>query len=164
MSSRSRLRPADSSDIPGIFHVRTSVVESHLTEQELATIGITRESVTEMLDSGAARAWCIEVEDAVVGFSLAIREKREISALFVLPDFEGHGYGSELLNEAISWFRELGDEPIRLQSDPTTRAYRFYLKRGWRDLGHGPDSYVVEGDRYLELSVKGIHAERQNDA
>ncbi len=92
------IRQAKISDVPAIFHVRTSVVANHLTEADLATIGITRQSVERMLESGKARAWCADVESDVVGFSLAFRNERELSALFVLPNYEQRGFGSALLD------------------------------------------------------------------
>jgi len=40
---------------------------------------------------------------------------------------------------------------VRLRTDPTTPAYAFYLRRGWRDTGidHEGDG----ADRYLELEL-----------
>ncbi|MFQ5610004.1 MAG: GNAT family N-acetyltransferase [Woeseiaceae bacterium] len=124
-----------------------------MDESELSAIGITRSSVGDMLDSGSARAWCAESEGSIVGFSLALRDEREINALFVLPEHERHGIGTKLLNEAVKWLLSLGDEPVRLATDPRTRAYSYYLKRGWRDLGYGRDPDDPGSDRYLEYKT-----------
>ena len=120
------IRPAKRSDIPAIFRVRTSVVVNLLTEAEMETIGITRQSVERMLEAGEANAWCVDVGSEVVGFSLAFRNEREISALFVLPDYERRGFGSALLDEAVAWLEGHNSEPIRLVTDRETPAYRFY--------------------------------------
>ena len=109
-----KVRPAKSSDIPAIFHVRTSVVVNHMTEADLETIGITRQSVEQMLEAGEAGAWCVDCEGDVVGFSLAFHKVRELSALFVLPDYEQRGFGSALLDAAVRWLEEYNREPIRL--------------------------------------------------
>ena len=148
------IRVATPNDIPGIFHVRTSVVENLLDETELAAIGITRKSVADMLEHGSARAWCVELDGMIVGFSLAMREEREISALFVLPEHERKGLGTRLLNEAVSWLLTLNDEPVRLATDPRTRAYNYYLAHGWRDLGYGRDPENPGSDRYLEYETE----------
>jgi GNAT superfamily N-acetyltransferase len=148
------IRPAEIADIPAIFHVRTSVVVNLMTETELATIGITRQSIESMLEAGEARAWCAEVENEVVGFSLAFRSERELAALFVLPRYEKRGFGSALLDQAVNWLESHGREPIRLVTDRETPAYRFYKTRGWVDLGYGPEDEVLEGDIYMEYNSK----------
>lgn len=101
----SEIRRATSIDVPALFYVRTSVRENLMTETELATLGITRRSVSEMLDSDAARAWCLEDDGSIIGFSLAVQESREIFGLFVLPGYEKRGIGSLLLDAATSWLR-----------------------------------------------------------
>jgi GNAT superfamily N-acetyltransferase len=148
------IRPARISDIPAIFHVRTSVVVNHLTEVEMATIGITRQSVERMLETGEAKAWCVDVESEVVGFSLAFRNEREVSALFVLPNCERRGFGSALLDKAVEWLESHSCEPIRLVTDRETPAYRFYKAREWVDLGYGPEDEVLEGGIYMEYNSK----------
>ena len=121
-----------------------------MTEEELAAVGITRQTVAEMLETGEAKAWCAEAEGEVVAFSLAFRQAREISALFVLPDYEQRGIGSRLLTEAVDWLQSLGRDPIRLATDRKTRAYGFYKKRGWVDLGFGPGDRDSGGDIYMQ--------------
>lgn len=125
-----------------------------MTEAEMATIGITPESVERMLETQEARAWCIDAEDDVVGFSLAFRNEREISGLFVLPNYEKRGFGSALLDEAVEWLESHSSEPISLVADRDTPAYRFYKKRGWVDLGYGPGDEALEGDIYMEYRSK----------
>ena len=95
-------RIATPADVPELFRIRTSVRENHQSERELAALGVTRESVLQMLESGQARAWCAIEGGAVVGFSMARRSERDLFALFVLPEFEGRGIGSSLLNHAVA--------------------------------------------------------------
>jgi ribosomal protein S18 acetylase RimI-like enzyme len=141
------IRRASSDDVSGIFRVRTSVRENHLSEEELSDLGITRDSVAGLLRSGEARAWCAEVDGAIVGFSMARQPERDIFALFVLPQFEGRGIGSLLLDAAVDWLRTSDPKPIRLNTERTTRAFRFYTNRGWRETGSFED-----GDPILEFS------------
>jgi GNAT superfamily N-acetyltransferase len=149
MTSNS-IRLASNSDISAIFHVRTSVVENYMSEEELAEIGITRQSISESLDNGSAGAWCAEVNGNIVGFSLTFLEDREISGLFVLPEFERQGFGTKLLNQAVNWLFESGDSPVRLPTDPDTRAFAFYQKRGWKISAYRAENEDSEGDIYLE--------------
>ena len=128
-----------------IFHVRTSVVENHMTEEELVPLGITRESLATAIEDGSAAIWCVEVAGEIAGFSLAFKNSREVNALFVLPQHERKGHGARLLDAAVQWLEDFGSQPITLATDNQTRAYRFYLRRGWRDTGRrsGPDGDVV---------------------
>lgn len=145
------IRPATADDIPAIFHVRTSVIENHLTEEQLKGYGITRTSFAEAMVSGEMRVWCASVDEAVIGFVVAEPERREISALFVHPDAEGRGAGSQLLDTAVNALWALGDAPIQLYTGPETEAYAFYCRRGWVDQHHGPSDRPNSTDTCLEL-------------
>jgi GNAT superfamily N-acetyltransferase len=83
---------------------------------------------------------------AMVGFSMARRPERDVFALFVLPEFEGRGVGSSLLNHAVAWLQEESAEPIRLSTTRHTRAHALYLSWGWREVGEQAD-----GDPILEI-------------
>jgi GNAT superfamily N-acetyltransferase len=138
-----RTRPDDAAEL---FRVRTSVHENHETEEELATLGITRESVARMLESDDACGWCAELDERIVGFAIARRSERDLFALFVEPGFEGRGLGSTLLDSAVEWLSERGTEELRLTTERGTQAQAFYLKRGWADIGT-PSTEVVMLER-----------------
>ena len=73
--------------------------------------------------------------------------ERELFALFVLSQFECRGIGTLLLAAAVDWLRASDPKPIRLNTERTTRAFRFYTNRGWRETGSFED-----GEPILELS------------
>jgi len=139
-------RIATPADVPELFRIRTSVRENQQSERELAALGVTRESVLQMLGSGQARAWCAIEGNAMVGFSMARRVQRDVFALFVLPEFEGCGIGSALLDRAVAWLRHENAGPIRLSTARQTRAHALYLSWGWREVGEHDD-----GDAILEI-------------
>lgn len=141
-----QIRLADVDDIPDLFRIRTSARENHLSEEQLAALGITPASVARMLDSGEARAWCAVEGGAVLGFSMARRSERDLFALFVLPAFEGRGIGGSLLDAAVAWLRQAGSGPIRLNTGRDTRAFSVYRSRGWREVGE-----LANGDAILEI-------------
>ena len=141
------IRSATPDDVTDIFRVRTSVRENHLSEEELSELGITHDSISEPLRSGEAKAWCAEVDGAIVGFSMARQPERDLFALFVLSQFECRGIGTLLLAAAVDWLRTSGPEPIHLNTGRTTKAFRFYINRGWRETGSYED-----GDPVLEFS------------
>ena len=47
----------------------------------------------------------------------------------------------------------MSGDSVRLSTDPKTRAYQYYTKRGWRDLGYGPENEELEGDTYMEYTA-----------
>ena len=142
------IRAMGKDDMDAIFHVRTSVVENHMSEEQLREAGITRESIADMLEQGELKGWCALAGDEVVGFSLATAATREVNALFVLPDHSKRGLGQALLDIAVFNLRRIAPGTVRLRTDPAMPAYRFYLKRGWKDTGEAHES---SDDVFLEL-------------
>lgn len=71
----------------------------------------------------------------------------ELEALFIDPDFIGQGWGSYLLNAAISVAKTYQAKSIKLQSDPF--AETFYLANGAVKIGEA-ESHSIPG-RFLPL-------------
>lgn len=134
-------REAGRPDMPGIGHVRTSVTENLLTREQLAARGITDESVAASFEQDS-KGWVAVDDSRVVAFSIADRASRSIFALFVLPDYEGRGLGSRLLDLAVAWLWDNGADRIWLTTGPGTRAARFYERRGWRLASVGTDGQL----------------------
>lgn len=131
-----RFREASASDMPGISHVRTSVTENLLTQEQLAQRGITNESVAASFLADS-RGWVAEHDGQIVGFSIADRKSHSIFALFVLPAFEGRGIGRRLLDLAMEWLWANGSDRVWLTTAQGTRAAGFYERRGWIANGRG---------------------------
>ena len=127
-------REATRWDMPGIAHVRTSVAENAATADYLEQRGITNESVAASFE-GDSKGWVAEAGADIVAFSIADRESRSIFALFVMPDYEGRGLGSRLLELALRWLGENGVDSVWLTTDPDTRAAAFYSHKGWVQMG-----------------------------
>jgi GNAT superfamily N-acetyltransferase len=128
------IRPATADDISGISHVRFSVRENQSTPEALAALGITPESVAASL-SDECRGWVAEDDARIVAFSIADREKSTIFALFVLPEYQGRGLGTELLARAVNWLWDHEADVIWLTTGSGTRAARFYERAGWTRTG-----------------------------
>ena len=64
------IRIATEADIEALFNVRTSVVQSHQSREELAGLGVTPESLVEMFRT-TSRAWLAEENGHAVAFSMA---------------------------------------------------------------------------------------------
>jgi len=97
-----QIRVADAADVPSIFDVRTSVLENHMSLEELARVGITPETVTAMR-SGDSRAWVAEEDERMVAFSMADAGTSTVFAMFVRPGIEGKGLGRALMTETERW-------------------------------------------------------------
>ncbi len=139
------IREAGGADMPGIARVRTSVRENLLTTEQLAQRGITNASVAASLLVDR-KGWVAERRTEIVAFCMADRADPSIFALFVLPEYEGRGLGSRLLDLALQWLWDNGAELVWLTTSPDTRAARFYARRGWVPVG-----IVPGGDMRFEL-------------
>lgn len=118
-------------DMAAITHVRTSVIENHLSIEGMAAIGITREGVIADMKAGHYGCWVAEEHGTIVAFSMADRRDGSIFALFTLPGKEGRGYETQLLAEAERWLAEKGIADAWLSTGRGTVAEKFYAHRGW---------------------------------
>ncbi len=145
-----KIRIATDSDVATLFRIRTSVKENYQSQEELAAIGVTPESVGEMLRA-TSRAWLGEIDGEAVAFSMADAEQGTIFAMFVRPGYENRGAGRALMRETEEWLFSQGRDEIWLLtgSDERLRANGFYLHLGWKVKG-------VEADGQLKY-VKRKH-------
>lgn len=132
------IRPAETTDVAGIFTVRTSVNENTLSVAALTEMGITPAAVTAMIAAEPC-AWVAIESGRIVGFSIIDQEEGSLFAAFVLPAHEGKGVGRGFAAEAeknlfarhaVCW----------LETGRTTRAAGFYRRLGWtneQDVGNG---------------------------
>ena len=138
-----KIREAKIEDIETLFNIRTSVVENYQSREELAALGITPETITQMLQTDC-RAWIAEIDEQPIAFSMANATEETIFAMFVLPSFEGCGAGRALMQQAEQWLWSQGVEEIWLLTgnNPTLRAYGFYLHLGWTPSEFQPDEQM----------------------
>lgn len=136
-------RLARAADVAGIFHVRISVSENHLSRAQLAEMGITEDAITDMIATEPC-AWVAVEGDQVLGFSMIDNEEGSLFAAFVLPAHEGRGIGARLV--ALAEAELFHHHPaIWLTTGATTRAAGFYRRLGW-----GNQSDIGDGDIRLE--------------
>lgn len=135
-------------DIQSIFAVRVATHENRLTVEELASLGITEETVKEKL-AGTYKGWLCEVENLVAGFAMGDRATGELWVIAVLPEYIGKGIGSALLRRVEEWLKEKGCHRLWLTTDidRNLKAYSFYLDHGWKD------DRIEGGMRYMTKDV-----------
>jgi GNAT superfamily N-acetyltransferase len=146
-------REAQVSDIPQIQVVRHSVKENVLSDPALVTDEDCKTFLTVR-----GKGWVCEIEDTIVGFSIADLQENNIWALFVHPDHEGKGIGNRLHKEMLDWYFTQTKEKVWLGTSPNTKAERFYRGKGWKEAGlHG------KGEIKFEMSFEDWHhSELQN--
>ncbi|ROH94351.1 N-acetyltransferase [Chryseobacterium cucumeris] len=127
------IREAKPEDIPQIQIVRNSVKENTLSDPGLVTDKDCEEFLFQR-----GKGWVCEMEDQIVGFSIADLKENNIWALFVHPDFENLGIGRKLHDIMLDWYFEQNKDSVWLGTSPGTRAEIFYRKSGWKEAGpHG---------------------------
>ena len=99
--------------------VRGAVTENILTSN------IAPERIVAGLEV-RGKGWVAEHEGQIVGFSMADREESMIWALFLLPEWEGRGLGTVLLERAVGWLWREGCERIWLTTGRGRRGGGFY--------------------------------------
>lgn len=126
-----RIRLATTCDIEALFQIRTSVVQNHLSREQMLEMGITPSRLADAI-TAAPCAWVAEVDDTPVAFAMVDLEDACVFALFVTPAFEGQGLARQLMLEAEAAL--FARHPrIWLETDgrDTVRANGFYQRLGW---------------------------------
>jgi len=145
-------RPAVPEDVTECLVVRGRTRQNPASEELLRSIGITSESWAENIRSGALPGHVCIVDGKIVGFCFGMRETGEIQVVAILPDFEDHGIGRELLDRTSKELAKLGHTRLFLgcSPDPVSRSYGFYRHLGWRSTG----TFDQYGDEILEILVE----------
>lgn len=112
-----------------MFHVRISVIENHLSREEMQRIGITENVVADLIEKSCC-AWVATDNEKIFGFSMILPDEGCLFAAFVLPEYEGRGIGRRLVEIAEKeLFRH--HEIAWLETDKQSRAAKFYIQLGW---------------------------------
>ncbi|HVF98170.1 MAG TPA: GNAT family N-acetyltransferase [Flavisolibacter sp.] len=123
-------REATAEDIPEIQRVRNSVKENVLSDPALVTNADCFQFLTRR-----GKGWVCEINEKLVGFSIADLEGANIWALFLEPAYEGRGIGRQLHHLMMDWYFSQTDKPVWLSTQPRSRAEKFYRRAGWKETG-----------------------------
>jgi len=129
-------REAKNDDIQQIQIVRNAVTENTLSNPDLVTDDDCREFLFER-----GKGWVCEIDDQIVGFSIADLKENNIWALFVDPKHDKKGIGKELHGLMLDWYFSQTEQTVWLGTAPSTRAELFYKLQGWTAVGmHGKET------------------------
>lgn len=123
------VRTARLSDVGGMFDVRTSVIENHLSREEMRQMGITESVVGDMIEKSLC-AWVATENNKIIGFSMILPDEGCLFSAFVLPEYEGKGIGRRLVMLAEQELFQ-HHEIAWLETDKNSRAAKFYMQLGW---------------------------------
>lgn len=134
------IRPARATDVKTIFDIRTSVLENHLSLEEMYEMGITEEVVADMIQTTLC-AWVATENGKTIGFSMILPDEACLFAAFVLPEYEGRGVGRKLVMAAEQeLFKH--HEIAWLETDKRSRAAKFYMRLGWGNKTNVSDTDI----------------------
>lgn len=146
------IRPGRAADLPAMTRIRTAVAENHLSVEQMAEMGITHDSITAEMNDGHLGCWVALEGDSMAGFSMADRRDGSIFALFMDAACEGKGHGTALLAACEDWLRQNGHAEARLTTERSSRAFAFYLRRGWRETDETPEHVATDAVLVKALS------------
>lgn len=131
------IRKAVAADEPRIRAIRMGVRENILSDPSK----VTDEDIAWYRDN----AIFLVAEEAgeIAGFACANHQTGLIWALFIDPEQEGRGHGRALIDAALAGLKAVGHVQAWLETGAGTRAERFYVRHGWRDMGRGLDGQIV---------------------
>lgn len=138
------LRNATENDVESLFEVRCSVVENHQSRDELRALGITPESVREMIMGGDYVSIIAECDLQLVGFTMAQISEGYVFACFIRPEYERRGIGKQLMKATEEGLRKAGVKNAWLSTGPgeDLRAVGFYSHLGWKRNGFLDDGQI----------------------
>jgi ribosomal protein S18 acetylase RimI-like enzyme len=137
--------PADARDC---IRLRGLTRENAISEDWLASVGITTESWAKDIQDGASPGFVCVAEDEMAGYCFGSSKTGEVLVLAMHPNYENRGIGRELLRLVIACLQEQGHERLFLgcSPDPSVRSYGFYRHVGWSSTG----TFDENGDEVLE--------------
>ena len=144
-----KYRAATPEDAQECVRIRGLTRENSVSEQRLASIGITTQSWADDIRSGELPGFVCTAGDDMAGYCFGSATTGEVVVLALLPAYEGKGIGRDLLSQIVSLLHRLGHKQLFLgcSADPSVRSYGFYRHLGWRSRGH----LDRHGDEVLEF-------------
>lgn len=126
------IRAIEVQDLAELFDLRALTRENPYSRDDLRGIGITEERTAAELRT-THRGWLCESDGKKTGFAMGDASTGEMCVIAVLPEFEGRGVGSRLIQAVETWLFSLGWTELWLwtSADPKKRAFSFYMRRGW---------------------------------
>lgn len=112
-----------------ITHITISVIYSHYYAIGVVDFFLKHHSRQNILtDIQNGIVWLLEQDNSLVG-TVTVKENA-VNRLFVLPEYQSRGFGSQLMDFAEKKIAESFD---RIHIDSSLAAKEMYLKRGYKE-------------------------------
>ena len=137
------LRKAEMTDAPRLVDIAFRAWEDGIYPILTDKPGL-KDAERRRLSHAVAQGWrhsiVCEIDSVVVGWCSRMPGRSYIPYLFVMPEMQGHGIGSMLLNRMEMMLELYGAERVHLETPADhVRAVRFYERQGYRILALRPD-------------------------
>lgn len=126
------IRLAESSDLESVLQITGETVTeiySHYYAAGVVDFFLqhhSRENVLSDIKNGIV--WLLEEDGRKVG--TVTLQKNAVNRLFVLPEYQSHGYGSQLMDFAE---KKIAEKFSHVHIDSSLAAKEMYLKRGYKE-------------------------------
>jgi ribosomal protein S18 acetylase RimI-like enzyme len=143
-----KYRTATPADARDCIRLRGLTRDNAISEDWLASVGITAESWAKDIQDGASPGFVCTATDEMAGYCFGSAKTGEVLVLAMHPNYENLGIGRELLRLVVGDLHEKGHKRLFLgcSPDPSVRSYGFYRHLGWNSTGAFDDN----GDEVLE--------------
>ena len=131
------VREANAGDVTAMHVIRLRVRENRLSDPSV----VTEQDYHDFM-ARDTRSWVCEIDGTLAGFAMVDVEKRNLWALFVVPEHEFKGVGRLLHDTMIAWYFTRADV-LRLSTAPKTRAEAFYQKAGYSAQGSSASGETI---------------------
>lgn len=123
---------AEKSDLETVFQITQDTISriySHYYPEGVVKFFLEHHSRQNVLSDIENRiVWLLEEDGRMVG-TVTIKENA-VNRLFVLPEDQSHGYGSQLMDFAED---KIAEKFSRVHIDSSLAAKEMYLKRGYKE-------------------------------
>jgi len=126
------IRLAEITDLESVFQITRDTISeiySHYYAGGVVDFFLkhhSRENILSDVENG--RVWLLEADDFLVG-TVTIKGNA-VNRLFVLPQYQSRGYGSQLMDFAEA---EIAEKYSHVHIDSSLAAKEMYLKRGYKE-------------------------------
>lgn len=170
-----RAEPDDAEEIQNVFYKtwlatypnsETGVTVDDVHErykERLSPEGIEkyRKRIEEGLEIESQRFFVARVERKIVGVCLANthKDKNQLNAIYVLPEFQGRGIGYKLWDEVLKFIDHTKDTLVEVVVN-NNNAIEFYKRLGFEDTGRRwtDEKFKMKSGAMfpeMELKIKG---------
>jgi ribosomal protein S18 acetylase RimI-like enzyme len=124
-------------DFERCIEIRGMTKDNPIPAETLKELGVTKEAWMPLVRDKSIVGVVAEYNDEVIGFCSGEVNTGEVLVLALLPEYEGHGLGKNILVLVADKLFSFGMDKLWLAASPNPeiRAHGFYRHLGWVSTG-----------------------------